>query len=94
MSEMDMIREFLANILKPIIIEAVAEAWVAQSQRKEKRYYTREEACKHLHIGATTFYRLASKGKITILKIEGKTLVDADELDEAIETRRIFRYQH
>ena len=89
-----MIREFLANILKPIIIEAVAEAWVAQSQRKEKRYYTREEVCKHLHIGATTFYRLASKGKITILKIEGKTLVDADELDEAIETRRIFRYQH
>ncbi|MBR0299960.1 MAG: helix-turn-helix domain-containing protein [Bacteroidales bacterium] len=91
---MDMIREIFMNILKLIIIEAVAEAWVAQPQKKEKRYYTREEACKHLKIGCTTFYRLAQKGKITILKIEGKTLVDADELDEAIETRRIFRYQH
>ena len=94
MSETDMIREFFTNILKPIIAEAIAEAWLVQQQKREKRYYTRDEACKHLKIGCTTFYRLARKGKITILKIEGKTLVDADELDEAIETRRIFRYQH
>lgn len=94
MSETDMIRGFFSTILKPIIAEAIAEAGVAQSQKSEKRYYTREEACKLLHIGCTTFYRLAKKGKITILKLEGKTLVDADELDEAIETRAIFRYQH
>ena len=89
-----MIREFLKNILKPIITEAIAEAWTAQALRKEKRYYTREEVCKLLHIGTTTFYRLVSKGKLTILKLEGKTLVDADVLDEAIETHSIFRYQH
>ena len=94
MSETDMIRGFVKNILKPIIAEAIAEAGVATPQKSEKRYYTREEACQHLKIGTTTFYRLAKKGKITILKIEGKTLVDADELDEAIETRAVFRYQH
>ena len=94
MSETDMIREFFTNILKPIIIEAIAEAWAEHSQKKERRYYTREEACKLLHIGTTTFYRLANKGKITILKLEGKTLVDANELDVAIETHSIFRYQH
>lgn len=94
MSETDMIRGFFTNILKPIIAEAIAEAGVGLPQKSEKRYYTREEACEHLKIGTTTFYRLVKKGKITILKIEGKTLVDADELDEAIETRSVYRYQH
>ncbi len=32
------------------------------------------------------------KGKITILKVEGKTVVDADELDEAISEGEIVRY--
>ena len=94
MSESEMFRGLVKDILKPIIAEAIAEVGVEAAKKSEKRYYTREEACKHLKIGTTTFYRLAQKGKITILKIEGKTLVDADELDEAIETRRIFRYQH
>ena len=94
MSETDLIREFFTNILKPIIAEALAEVGVGQPQKSAKRYYTREEACRHLRIGTTTFYRLVKKGKITMLKIEGKTLVDADKLDEAIETRSVFRYQH
>ena len=86
--------KFLKPLLVEVFLEAFDEAWFVQQQKREKRYYTREEACKHLKIGCTTFYRLAQKGKITILKIEGRTLVDADELDKAIETRRIFRYQH
>ena len=94
MSDTEMIRGFVKNILKPIIAEAIAEVNVEAAQKSEKRYYTREEACKHLKIGTTTFYRLVKKGKITLLKIEGKTLVDADELDEAIETHQVFRYQH
>ena len=89
-----MIRGFFTNLLKPIIAEAIAEAGAAAAQRSEKRYYTREEACKHLKIGTTTFYRLVKKGKIQLLKIEGKTLVDANELDEAIETHSVYRYQH
>lgn len=94
MSDTETIKVFLVGLLKPIISEAVAEAGMLKAARKERRFYSREEACDLLHIGCTTFYRLAKKGKINILKIEGKTLVDADELDEAIETRSVFRYQH
>lgn len=87
--------DYFKGILKPIIAEAIAEVGVEAAQKsKERRFYTREEACRHLKIGTTTFYRLAKKGKINILKVEGKTLVDADELDEAIETRQVYRYQH
>lgn len=94
MTQSELVRGFVKDVLKPIIIEAINEVNIEASQKTEKRYYTREEACRHLKIGTTTFYRLAKKGKITLLKIEGKTLVDADELDEAIETRAVFRYQH
>ena len=92
MSESDMIRGFFKEILKPIIAEAIAEAGVQNNGNSDKRYYTREEACEHLKIGTTTFYRLAKKGKIEILKIGGKTLVDADVLDEAIENQEVMRY--
>ncbi len=94
MSESEIFLGLLSSLIKPIVVEAIAEAGAISSQKKEKRYYTREQACQLLHIGTTTFYRLVNKGKINILKLEGKTLVDADELDEAIETRAIFRYQH
>ena len=94
MTDFEMLQQLLRDFLKPIITEALAEFTPPPAPVRERRFYTREEACRLLHIGTTTFYRLAKKGKIVILKIEGKTLVDANDLDEAIETRSVFRYQH
>ena len=94
MTDFEMLQHLLRDLLKPIITEALQEAAAKEPAPRERRFYTREEACRLLHIGTTTFYRLAKKGKIVILKIEGKTLVDANDLDEAIETRSVFRYQH
>lgn len=92
-----MIREFIRKTLKPIFVEVFAEAFVETGvglpQKREKRYYTCQEVCKLLHIGTTTFYRLVNKGKLTILKLEGRTLVDADELDKTIETHSVYRYR-
>ena len=88
------IKDFLKPIVTDVITESLTEAFLALETKRRKQYYTRDEVCKRLRIGTTTFYRLVQKGKITILKIEGKTLVDADELDEAVQTRRVFRYQH
>ena len=94
MSETEYLRGIVKDILKPIIVEAINEVNIETAQKNEKRYYTREEACQHLRVSIPTFYRLVKKGKIQILKLEGKTLVDADELDEAIETHQVHRYQH
>lgn len=92
MSETEMIREAVKGFLKPIIAEAMAEVAAQPTTVEGKRYYTREEAQEHLKIGTTTFYRMAKKGKIEILKIGGKTLVDADALDDAIERQEVVRY--
>ena len=81
-------------IVTEVISESLTEAFLALEEKRRKRYYTRDEVCQRLHIGYTTFYRLANKGKIKILKIEGKTLVDADELDAVVEAKQVSRYPH
>ena len=94
MSQEDMLKGFVASILKPIITEAVKEATAQQNETPTKRYYTPEEAWNALRVSRATFYRLVSKGKIEILKIGSKSLVDADELDGAIDRKEIYRYKH
>lgn len=94
MSQEDMLKGFVASILKPIITEAVKEATATANSKPLKRYYTPEEAWQHLKISRATFYRHVQNGKIEILKIGGKSLVDADELDGAIERRELYRYKH
>ena len=94
MSQEDMLKGFVASILKPIITEAVAEATAKQNTTPEKRYYTPEQAWEHLHISRATFYRTVKKGRIEILKMGSRSLVDADALDEAIERKEIYRYKH
>ena len=89
-----MLKGFVASILKPIITEAVAEATAKQNTTPEKRYYTPEQAWEHLHISRATFYRNVKKGRIEILKIGSKSLVDADALDQAIERKEVYRYKH
>ncbi len=94
MNQNETILEMVKGIIKPIIKEALAEAGTIPPPKTEKRYYTREEVCKLIHVGTTTFYRMANKGLIVTKKIGNRTLVDADELDEAIETRQVYRYKH
>ena len=89
---MEALRQILIEILTPIIKEAVKEAIADTKANPPKRYYTPEEAWNHLKISRATFYRLVGHGKIEILKIGGKTLVDADMLDEAIENQEVVRY--
>lgn len=93
MTQLDALKDFLKELLSPIIIDAVNDALANLERTPVKRYYTRAEAIEHLKIGTTTFYRLAKKGKITILKIQGRTLVDADELDGAIERKEIVKFK-
>ncbi len=94
MSQEDMFKGFVTSILKPLITEAVQEATSQQNTKPEKRYYTPEQAWKHLHISRATFYRNVRRGRIQILKFGNRSLVDADELDGAIERREIYRYKH
>ena len=93
-SEYTIVKDLIKSFIKPILAESISEIITELSIRRDKRYYTREEVCELIHIGTTTFYRMVKKGLINAHKIGNRTLVDADELDEAIETRLVYRYKH
>ena len=88
---MEQLKEFLREIIRPIVMEAVHEAFVDKKANPPKRYYTREEAQDHLRISRATFYRNVKKGRIEILKIGNKSLIDADKLDGAVQRREVYR---
>ena len=61
MSDIDMLKESLTRILRPIIFEAVREAFAEQRKKPTpKRYYTPAEAQNRLKISRATFYRHVS----------------------------------
>lgn len=91
---MEALKQLLIEMMTPIIKEAVKEALADTKANPPKRYYTPEEAMSHLKISRATFYRLVGRGKIKILKIGNKSLVDAEALDSAVESRQIYRYKH
>ena len=66
---MDTLKQVLAEILRPIVMEAVREAMADVKVNPPKRYYTVEEAMAHLKISRATFYRRVGHGEIEILKI-------------------------
>ncbi|MBQ7898927.1 MAG: helix-turn-helix domain-containing protein [Bacteroidales bacterium] len=91
---MEALKEYLAELIRPIVIQAVQDALAELNPRPLKRYLTPEEAWTHIKVSRATFYRLVGRGVIEILKIGNKSLVDADRLDEAVEKREIYRYKH
>ena len=48
--------------------------------------YNVEDACRMIGIGRTSIYRLATEGKIRIIKVAGRSLVPADSLRALIAT--------
>ena len=95
MDHTDTIKAMLTDLIRPIILEAVQEAFdnMKKVKGQTKRYYTVQEVCKIMRIGVTSFYRMVNRGDIELLKIGGKSLVDADKLDGQIERKEVFRYK-
>ena len=94
MPTVESFKEWLTEIIRPIIFEAVDAAYIEKKANPPKRYFTPDEAQKQLKISRATFYRLVGKGKIQILKIGNKSLIDADALEKSIQKREIYRYKH
>lgn len=87
---------FCENILKPIIQEAVSEALpkCTEALPSGKKYYTVQEAADIANVDISTIYRWKDKGTVTLLQIEGRTLISAEEFDAKIERKELMRYKH
>ena len=91
----EIFQDFCNNVLRPIIKDAVNEALPKQEiTAEEKRYYTVIQAAKLAHVSIATIYRWSTGGVVEFKKIEGRTLLDADEFDAKIRSKRLVRYKH
>lgn len=52
---------------------------------KNRLAYPIDEAARLLGVGRTTLYRLVGEGKITAVKIGGRTVVPATELEDYLQ---------
>lgn len=82
-----------AEELRILLAETVKEV-IERVAVKEKRYYSREEVAEKFKVSLPTVHSWVNSGRITALKIGGRTLFDADEVDNAAEEKRVLRYGH
>ena len=94
METKDTVRQFLEDLLRPLIVSAVKEAMPSQEQTEEVKYYTVQQVCDILHITIPTFYSYVNQGLIKTEKISSRTLVRQDELNTAVTKKVVERYRH
>lgn len=51
--------------------------------------YTVKQACALSTIGKTTLYRLASDGKLRLIRVGGRTVIPADSLHALLDARGV-----
>jgi hypothetical protein len=52
----------------------------------ERLAYRIPDACRAIGLGRTSIYRLATDGKLRLIKIAGRSLVDAASLRDLVKT--------
>ena len=57
------------------------------------RYYSRVELAELLHVSLPSLHNYVKDGKLNPLKVNGKTLFDAREVDKLIEAGNLRKYQ-
>lgn len=64
------------------------------SEPKTAKKLTRKEVAEMLHISLPTLHSYINKGLVCPQKIGGRVLFDANEVEEAMATKVVFRYKH
>lgn len=84
---------FTPDAFRSMIREEVSMA-IAASMPKEKRYYSRNEVAAMLQVSLPTIHRLVNDGLLKASKVGGRTLFEAQSVDDAILEKKVFKYKH
>lgn len=80
--------------LREVIIELLGEIRGSQKLEEqtvsEEEYYTRDQACEHLHISATKLWRMEKDGRIAAYKIGRRSLYSKKAVDNLIKSSAGF----
>jgi len=81
------------NPVIDIIVDRVSEKILHITEKKEPRYYTRQETADVLRITLPTLSRLTKDGILPNKQIGSRILYDAESIDEAVREKVIFKYR-
>lgn len=76
-----------------VIVDRVSEKLLSATEKKEPKFYTRNETAKLLHMTLPTLARITSDGLITSKRVGCRILYDANSIDEAVKQRVSFKYK-
>ena len=79
--------------IRRVVDEALAKHQAGESGSPGK-LLTRDEVCEMCHISKPTFHAWVNKGAIEVQKVGGRTLVKAESLETALQTKKVYRYKH
>ena len=81
--------------IRRIVDEALSKHEAqAQESGAPGKLLTRDEVCRICHISKPTFHAWVNKGAIEVQKVGGRTLVKAESLETALQTKKVYRYKH
>lgn len=78
--------------LSAILSEKIKESIKELLFKETKKYYTRKEVCQLLSVSLPTLYQYIYSGKITALKISGRSLLDVYSINQSTERKEMLRY--
>lgn len=76
-----------------VLATRIVEQLMPIIDKKEPRYYSRNETAKILHVTLPTLARLTKDGLITAKKVGSRILYEAEAIDAAVKGNRILKYK-
>ena len=79
--------------LQNMIGKAVSEALEVVRPR-EKKYLSRKQVAEKFSVSLPTVHLWVNEGKLKAYKIGGRTLFEAEQVEQAAVAKQVYRYKH
>jgi len=89
MELVETIREFLVEVIRPIVEEAVKSATPKPELPKDKKYITLKQAYKEYQLTSSSVYRKFETGKLHKFKNGSRTLLDVNEVESLFKKEKM-----
>lgn len=84
MDGLKVIKDFLQDLIRPIVEEAVKSAIPAPEAAKMKKYLTVKEVEEMYHLSVSAIYDRFKSGALTRVKSGGKTYILSEEMEKSL----------
>lgn len=89
-------QDVIISLFNPVIdeiVNRVCERVLDLTEKKEPRYYTREETADILRITLPTLSRITNESLLPCKRIGSRILYDAESIDKAVNDKVVFKYR-